>query len=211
MGEQELKDIWKYSSTKQHIQINTSQLLKDFKARMENRELIVLKRDRREIIGAIIGALGFGYSFYTFPYIISRIGAVVGLITLTYIVIRLRNNRKSKLVQKLFSPIQEQLYSQKQFMLGQYKLLNTVMYWVSIPIFIANALLIWGISKSAQTLTVLEQVSTKWEYKLMITFFLVLLFGYIGLMNKKAAKVNWKPLIKQIDTILKNLREEEKK
>lgn len=208
MEEQELKNIWKNSSKTEDINVNTSQLLKDFKVGMEDRERIVLRRDQREVIAAIIGVFGFGYSFYAYPYIISRIGAVIGLVALAYIVFKLRNNRKSKLVQKLFLPIQEQLNSQKQFMLSQYKLLDTVIYWVSIPIFMANTLLIWGVSKSEQTLPVLEQVSTKWEYKIIITFFLALLFGYIGWMNKKAAKVNWKPLIKQIDSILDSLKKE---
>jgi len=93
-------------------------------------------------------------------------------------------------------------------MLNQHKLLDTVIYWASIPAFIANALLIWGISKSAQSLNILEQLSTKWELKLLMTFSLALLFGYIGWMNKKAARVNWQPLIKQINDILNNLKKE---
>jgi len=208
MEEQELKNIWKNSSKTEDININTSQLLNDFKAGMEDRERIVRRRDRREIIGAIIGVFGFGYSFYAYPYIISRIGAVVGLVALAYIVFKLRNNRKSKLVRELFLPIRQQLGYQKQFMLNRHKLLDTVIYWVSIPAFIANALLIWGISKSAQSLSILEQLSTKWELKLLMTFSLALLFGYVGWMNKKAARVNWQPLIKQIDNILNNLKKD---
>ncbi|WP_394746854.1 hypothetical protein [Spongiimicrobium salis] len=210
MEEQELKNIWKHSSKTEEIHINTSQLLKDFKVGMEDRERIVLKRDRREIIGATIGFIGFGYSFYAYPYVISRIGAITGLVALVYIVIKLRNNRKSKLVQKLFLSIQEQLNSQKQFMLSQHKLLDTVIYWISIPIFIANALLIWGISKSEQPLTILEQLTIKWEFKLIATLIFALIFGYVGLINKKAAKANWKPLINQVDSIIKDLKEKEK-
>lgn len=210
MEEQELKKIWKNSSKTEDININTSQLLKDFKVGMENRERIVRRRDRREIIGAIIGVFGFGYSFYAYPNLISRIGTVIGLVALAYIVYKLRNNRKSKLVRELFLPIQEQLSYQKQFMVNQYKLLDTVVFWVSAPIFIANTLLVWGVSKSDQSLTILEQLTTKWESKLVATLIFALLFGYIGWMNKKAAKLNWKPLIKKINIILDTLKEEKK-
>lgn len=210
MKEQDLKQLWKNSSKTAEISFDTPQLINNFKIRMEDRELIVRRRDRREIIGAFIGIFGFGYSFYAYSNIISQIGSIIGLLSLFYIIYKLRSNRKSKFLRELFLPIHEQLVYQKQFMLNQFKLLDTVLYWVSMPIFIANTLLIWGVSKPEQSLTILEQLTTKWEAKLIITLIFAIIFGYIGWMNKKAAQINWEPLIKQIDTILENLKKGEK-
>lgn len=91
-------------------------------------------------------------------------------------------------------------------MLNQERLLSTVLYWAMIPLYISNLLIFWGISKSEQPLTLTEQLLFNWEVKLIISLVLAFFFGYVAWMNKKAANVNWKPLIKQIDIILHNLK-----
>lgn len=207
MEEQELKNIWKSSSQVEHVIVDMMQLIKDFKVDMEHREHIVRRRDRREIIAAIIGILAFGYSFYAYPYYISRSGCILGTISMIYIIYKLHNNRKSKFTKKLFLSIQDQLKKQRQFMLNQAKLLSTVLYWAMIPLYTANLLIFWGASKSELPLTLIEQLFFKWEIKLIISLVLAAFFGYIAWMNKKAAKVNWRPLIKKIDRILSELEE----
>ncbi|MDG5491987.1 hypothetical protein [Psychroserpens sp. SPM9] len=206
MEEYHLRQIWKSSSKNEYISVDKNQLIKDFKAGMEGREHIVRRRDRREIIAAIVGIIGFGYTLYLYSNLISFIGSILGILSLVYIIFKLRNHRKSKFTKALFLPIHDQLVNQKQFMLGQFKLLNTVLYWASFPLFFANTLIIWGISKSSQPLSIVEQLVYKWEAKLMFTFLIAFFFVYIGWLNKKAAKVNWRPLIKQIETIINNLK-----
>ncbi len=208
MEELDIKHIWKNSSKEVHINVDTEHLLQDFKVGMEDRERIVRKRDQREIIAAIIGMLGFGYSFYAYSNTISAIGSVIGVISLMYIIYKLRSNRKSKFTQELFLPIQKQLMNQKQFMTRQVKLLNTVLYWASIPLFCANALIFWGVSSSEKSLPIIEQITAKWEIKVIMTLIFAGIFLYIGLLNKKAARVNWRPLIQKIDAILEHLKKE---
>ena len=176
------------------------------------REQIVRKRDFREIAAAFIGMGGFVYTFIDFPHPISRIGSVFGFIALIFIINKLRSNRKSKLfgksaqnIEELDMSIHDQLTKQKQFMSNQMQLLNSVMYWMSIPIFLANALIIWGISNSELELSLMDQVTEKWATKLIITLVLAVMFGFVGLQNRKAARVNWKPLVKKIDVILEGL------
>ncbi len=209
MEGQDLKNIWK-SASKEEITINTDQLMDDFKLKMERREQIVRRRDLREIIAALIGLIGFGYSYYAYSNTFSRVGSILGLLALIYIIYKLRSNRKNKTGQKLFLPIREQMLHQHRFMLNQYKLLDTVIYWVSTPLFMANSIIVWGLSKPNDTSTLLDQITEKWEIKIVITIILAIVFGYIGWMNKKAAEVNWKPLIQQLNALLKNLKEEEK-
>lgn len=209
MEEQILKNIWKRSSQNEDILINKETLMKDFKDKMERREQIVRNRDLRENIGALIGIVSFLYTFYEYSNIITRAGCIIGVISLLYLMYKLHNNRKSKFTQELFLPIQDQLKHQRQFMVNQEKLLDTALYWMFIPIFIATILSFWGFSKSEQPLTVIEQFTAKWEAKLLITLVIALIFGYLGWMNKKAARVNWRPLVKQIDTVLENLEKKE--
>ena len=145
MEEQELKDIWKYSSKKEHIQINTSQLLKDFKVGMEDRERIVRKRDTKEIFFAILGIVGFIIIAIRMWFSIPSLGIIIIILTYVYYIFKLRSNRKSKYTQKLFVSFQEQLENQKQFMQNQAKLLSTILYWALIPFFIGYMVVIWSV------------------------------------------------------------------
>lgn len=208
MEEQELKNIWKISSHPEYIQLDMIQLLKDFKIGMENRERIVRRRDLREVIGAIIGILSFIHGLYFYSYPVSRIGCLLGILTLLYIIYKLYNNRKSKFSKNLFLSIQDQLKLQKQFMLNQARLLDTFLYWGAIPLFVATSLFLWGVSKSEIPLTIIEQLSLNWKFKLILTLVLGLFYGYIGWMNKRAAIINWTPLIKQIEDIQQSQNKE---
>ena len=79
MEEQELKHIWNSSSKKEDITINTNQLMNDFKYKMERRESIVRRRDRKEAFGAVFGVSYFLYFIIKAPLSISSIGAVLML------------------------------------------------------------------------------------------------------------------------------------
>jgi len=206
--DQELKHIWKHFSENQNIQLDMKQLLRNFKSGMESRERIVRRRDRREIAGAIMGMLFFGYALFVYPYPVSKAGSVLGLISLCYLIYKLRSNRKSKYTQELFLSLKEELKNQKQFMLNQARLLNTVLYWMILPLFLAHVLFIWGIAKTEQPITIMEQLAIKWEMKLISTLVIGLLYGYIVWMNKRAAIVNWGPLLKQVENIQQQLKNE---
>lgn len=212
MEEQELKHIWNSSSKKEDITINTTQLINNFKQNMEHRERIVRRRDRREIIVAIIGIGIYGYIALRLPLSISSIAAIFVAISLGYIIYKLRSQRKSKYEQDLFLPLTEQLKNQKQFMLSQVKLLESVLYWYFLPFFISYMVYIWGaVNMDAYNDGIVGLLLvTRLKSKIIVTLLMIALGIYIVRTNKRAAKINWKPLIKKIDTILDNLKEEEK-
>lgn len=213
MEEQELKNIWKNSSKTEDITINTSQLLSDFKVGMEDRERIVRKRDTKEIFFAILGIVGFIIIAIRMWFSIPSLGIIIITLTYVYYIFKLRSNRKSKYTQKLFVSFQEQLENQKQFMQNQAKLLNTILYWALIPFFIGYMVVIWSVwdLTSVNFSSFLSSIYPEsLKSKIICTVFVLIAFFYTQWTNKKAAKVNWDPLIKQIDIILKNLKEEEK-
>lgn len=212
MEEQELKNIWKSSSKNENIAINTTQLIGNFKVEMQDRERIVRSRDRREIIVAIIGIAIYSYIALSLPVSISSIAALFVALSLGYIIYRLRRQRKSKYAQNLFLPLTEQLKNQKQFMLDQVRLLESVLYWYFLPFFISYMAFVWGSgNREAYDENLFDiLLITKLKVKIIVTILMIILGIYIVRTNKRAAKINWKPLIKKIDIILGNLKKEEK-
>ncbi len=209
MIEQELKNIWRNSSETKNIQFDMTQLFNDFKTGMESRERIVRIRDRREIFGAIIAIILFGYIAYYNPFLISKTGAFLMVVSYLLYIYKLRANRKSKHTQDLFLPIEEQLQHQKQFMLNQAKLLGSVLYWMALPMFVSYMLFIWGVGDPSDhqiPSLLLEVLPTKLSGKIIWSSFMAIIYIYIVWLNKRAVVVNWKPLIKQIDTIIDQLK-----
>ncbi|MEP0263769.1 hypothetical protein [Dokdonia sp.] len=209
MIEQELKDIWRNSSETKKIQFDMTQLLTNFKTGMESRERIVRVRDRREIFGAIIGILGFGYIAYHTPFLVAKTGAILLIASYIFYIFKLRANRKSKHTQDLFLSIEEQLQHQKQFMVNQTKLLGSVLYWMVLPMFVSYMIYVWGVGDPSQyeiPSILLEALPINLRSKLIWSIVMIILSIYVVWMNKRAVVVNWKPLIKQIDTIIDQLK-----
>lgn len=210
MEEQELRNIWKRSSNKEDITINNNQLIDNFKSKMERREAIVRRRDRKEAIGAVFGISYFIYFLIKAPLSISSIGALLMILSMINVVYQLYRNRKSKFTQDLFLPLKQQLLQQRVFMVRQAKLLSSGVRKMFFPLFISYNIFVWGnyaINDLSNTLS--EPILiTKFKAKLIVTLFMLGLFIYLIWQNKRAAKVNWKPLIKDIDLIIENLDKE---
>ncbi len=209
MGEQELKNIWKTSSKTEDILIDINKLMNNFKYKMENRERIVRRRDLRETIAAIIAVALYTAVVIKIPFSVSSIGAFLMILSMINIVVRLYNKRKSKFTQNLFSPIKEQFIQQKTFMLGQAKLLRNV-HWLFLPLFISYMIFEWGdFAINTVDNSLVEFMLVKKPIAKIITTILMVIFCiYAIIQNKRAAKVNWEPLIKDIDAIIKNLDKE---
>ncbi|WP_394746899.1 hypothetical protein [Spongiimicrobium salis] len=210
MEEQELKDIWKRSSKNEDITINNTQLMRDFKSKMEQRERIVRRRDLKEYVAGVFGISMYTYAFIELPWSISKIGALLVIVSMIYFIGRLYNNRKSKFTHHLFLPIKAQLIQQREFMLRQASLLRTV-HWMFIPVFISFVVFVWGDAAVEQDNdSVIEFILIRKSLAKIIGTAFLLVYGiYIVRMNKRAAKVNWEPLIKDIDAIIENLDKEE--
>ena len=210
MEEQELKNIWKRSSNKEDITINNNQLIVNFKSKMERRESIVRRRDRKEAIGAVFGVGYFVYFLIKAPLSISSIGALLMILSMIHVVYQLYRNRKSKFTQGLFLPLKQQLLQQRAFMVSQAKLLSLGVRKMFLPLFISYNIFVWGNYAINDLTTTLSEpiLTTKLTAKLFATLFMVGVGIYLIRQNKRAAKVNWEPLIKDIDTIIENLDKE---
>lgn len=182
----------------------------NFKSKMEHREAIVRRRDRKEAIGAVFGISYFVYFLIKAPLSISSIGALFMILSMINVVYQLYRNRKSKFTQDLFLPLKQQLLQQRAFMVRQAKLLNSGVRMMFLPIFISYNIFVWGnyaINNLNHTLSEPILV-TKLTAKIIATLFMLGVFIYLIRQNKRAAKVNWEPLIKDLDVIITNLENE---
>ena len=209
MEEQDLKNIWKNSSKKEDITINTTKLMSNFKYKMEDRERIVRRRDFRETIGAIIVISMFVYILIKKPFTISSIGTILMILSMIHTVVILYNNRKSKFTQHLFLPIKEQFVQQRNFMLAQATLLRNV-HRLFLPVFISYLLFEWGdfVMNAIDCSFIAYIIEKQPIVKIITTLFIIISGIFTVKRNKRAAEVNWEPLIKDIDVILKNLDKE---
>ena len=184
--------------------------MNDFKYKMERRESIVRRRDRKEAFGAVFGVSYFLYFIIKAPLSISSIGAVLMILSMIHVVYQLYRNRKSKFTQGLFLPLKEQLLQQRIFMISQAKLLSLGVRKMFLPLFISFNIFVWGNYALNDFSTALSEpiLTTKLTARLIATLFILGLFIYLIWQNKRAAKVNWEPLIKDIDLIIENLDKE---
>lgn len=211
MEEQELKQIWRRSSKKEEITINPNTLIVEFKRKMEQRERIVRRRDLKETIAAIFAVILYTVVIIKKPFSISSIGGILMILAMINVVIKLYNNRKSKFAKQLFLPVKEQLLQQRAFMLGQAKLLRNVL-WLFLPVFVSYLIFEWGnYLYNFNDSSLFEIGMTKRLFtKLLTTLFMIAIGCYVTIQNRRAAKVNWEPLISDINTILENLDKEKK-
>jgi|GEM_PF-2369728 len=211
MEDQELKNIWKRASEYQEITMDTQQLIRQFKTGMEQREQIVRRRDLREISTALVCIAGLSYMAFDFLWSPVTIGILITIGAFVNFIYTLRSNRKSKFTQRLFVPIKKQLEQQRLFMRNQSKLLCTVLYWAVLPIFSGYMMIVWSIwdieNYDVSSLIKLLYPNDIRD-KMIMTVMVLASVSYMVWINKKAARVNWEPLINKIDVIINEMENE---
>jgi len=211
MEDQELKNIWKRASENQEITMDTQQLIRQFKTGMEQREQIVRRRDIREISTAIVFIVGLSCMALDFLWSPVTIGIVITIGAFLNFIYKLRSNRKSKFTQRLFVPIKKQLEQQRLFMKHQTKLLRTVLYWAVLPIFSGYMMIVWSIwdIENYEVSSLIKLLyPNDLRDKMIMSVIVLASVSYMVWINKKAARVNWKPLIDKIDEIINEMENE---
>ncbi len=150
MLEQELKNIWKNSSQAAKIKFDLSRLLSALNGKMNRIEKSIRRRDITETTVAILMIPVFGYFAYEIPFPLTKVGSILIIIWLGYLIFKLRDVKKHKPRVDLTLSFREQLENQKAYMLQQARLLDTVLYWYLLPPFIANAILVLGLGNPAE-------------------------------------------------------------
>lgn len=208
MLEQELKDIWRKSSQTEQIKFDISQLQKDFEMNLKTAEKRVIHRDRREIVVAVLTMVLFAYFTYEVPFFWSKVTSVLCVICFGFLIYTLMKNRKTKTPPSPSASYCELLANEEAYMKRQANLLDSVLYWYVIPLLGAQALFVWSLrdpSAYGWTSFWANLLPTSLYEKIIITIAFIIMGTFIVWLNKKAVKITWNPLIKQVQKIREDL------
>ena len=210
MLEHELKEIWRSSSETSRIKFEKSRLLIDFNGKMSRIEKSIRWRDIREISASIIGIPFFVYFAYEIPFPLTKFACVLGIIWFVFVIYKLKRSQKHKTNSDLSNSLKEQIKVQKIHLYEQKKLLNSVVYWYALPPFIMNVLFVIGLGDPADyewTNYIADNIlplSTK--MKIITLGGLFLFNAFIIWINKQAVKKDINPLIKEIERVEQQLK-----
>ncbi len=193
MIEQELINIWKYSSKQEQVKFDKSKLLIDLQTNLDKIEKSLKSRDRRELIPAIVMIPVFGFIAFFIPFILSKIGAALIVLWCIYLIIRIKNLKKYKPIVPSETYL-NYLYKTREYFLIQKKMLDTSLYWYILPCLTGVLLFLIGFNMSYERLTV-NIIGT------------IGLGAIIYIMNKRAVKKEFDPVINKIDEIINVLNE----
>lgn len=212
MLEQELKNIWKNSSKTAQISIETDRLVKEFDATITNVQKKIRKRDVREISASVIGILIFSIFAYEIPFPITKLSCFLSILWFVFVIYKFRKSKLQNTAEKLSLPLNEQLAHKKQVLQQQVKLLNSAAYWYAGSSFITNLIFIIGLGNPVDynwenqlAANVLPLTTTS---KIVALVGLVFFYLFIAWINKRAAKKELQPILKNIDAIQKLIENE---
>ena len=192
MDEDSLKRLWSDSNKEQKVTINPEILIDSIHHKSSYMENKIKQRDRSETSVAIFMILVFGGLFFVFPQVLAKIGAVIIILSCTLIIFRLIRARKVNEKQETSSEIKHHLLVSLQQVRQQINLLNTVLWWYLLPLFIGVLCVYYGLSKSLIS-------------RVVYTVIVMVMYGYIWYLNKEAVRKKLKPLEADITQTLKEL------
>lgn len=198
MSDEEMKDIWMNSHDGQRIKFNIPNLIANLKIKIKKIDRTLFFRDAREIAAAVVVMVVFSYKSYTENILVSKMANALVAIWCIYVIYRLLDVRKYKQVSDLGSTLKMQLAQQKMYLQKQAHLLDTALTWYIAPPAVLGMISIIGRSYSG---------GFEWG-KILLSLAIILIISWgIYVLNRKAAKSAYQPLIENIDNILAQLDE----
>jgi hypothetical protein len=191
MKEDELQNIWQQANKAEIVKIESSKLLQDLTASIQAFDKQIKNRDNREIVVAILLIPFFLGGLFIFKEFISRLGLSFGILSLVFIIYKLKEVKKCK-VQDFTASTKAYLEIQKRYLMAEQKLLNNILFWYIIPIAVSTILFISG-GKFETYIT--------W---VLLVFFVILVSALVYYLNKRSVKKYFDPLIEEIENALQN-------
>lgn len=209
MVEQELINIWKNASKSAQINIETDQLIQEFDLKLTYVQKKIRKRDLREISASVIGIIIFSYLAYEIPFLITKLSCFLSISWFVFVIYKFKKSKQQNTTEKLSISLKEQLENKKELLQLQVELLNSAAYWYAGFSFVINLIFIIGLknpidynwkNQLAENLLPLT-INTKITTLIGLAF----LYIFIAWLNKRAAKKELLPIIKNIETIQQQL------
>lgn len=193
MTEQELKQIWQEDLAIEKINIDSPKFLSDMDKEFKRFENRIDQRDKREILAIIFSILFYGVmiAFRKFT-VFENIGFSLLIAYSLFVLYMLLKVKNAKPVFSISQSVKEQLINYKKYVQQQQKLLENVLYWYLLP-------MIPGLFFLFMEKGMIAIVAS--------SIIVGLIFFGIYKLNKRAADVNFNPLLDEISIAIKRLEE----
>ena len=209
MKDNRLSEIWKRSDFDVRFEINRDGLVDELKSKVVKLDRNIFFRNIIEISLAIIFLPVFSYLLYEVPYYIFKLGALVMFSWCVLLIFKILKTRITKTKSEYQASLISKLDAQKKYLLNEIKLINTVLYWYLLPPFIGQILMIIGINYHRDVEwqnDIINGIANASVYvDIVFILFLIIMYYYIYLQNKRAIKKDIKPIIENIDELKENL------
>jgi Flp pilus assembly protein TadB len=193
----ELKHTWE----NQHNDLNDytrSELVTIVNNKLSTIEQQIKSRDRREIIACVIMIIFFSFVFFTANSVWHQAGSMVIILSAFFIWFKLKTAQRQALDQERSAnrSLREHLKFELQMLREQKKLLKDVVWWYILPLCIG--LILFAIS-----------------FGLLARIIYIAVVVLVGLalwkINRRAAKREFDPILKEIKEALRSLDEDKNK
>ncbi len=204
MLEEQLKEIWKDTSTKAQINFDLARLMIDLQHKTDRIEGNIRARDRREIIASLIGIVIFSYFAYEIPFPITKVACLLAVLIFIFIIYKLRRARKELVAVNMTSSFREQLQEQKIFFKNQQQLLQSVLWWYLLPPFVMNIIFIVGIGDPAAydwSPALLDLLPITPREKVGTLVSVAVFYGFVYWLNRRSAKSVYPPVIQELERV----------
>jgi hypothetical protein len=143
MIEDELVKIWQSSPNHEVVKFEKSRLMLDVQSGIDRFNKLIKSRDMRELAGGIVAVPFLAFVGYQSPYLLTKIGAILGILSGVYVILRLRKAAKHGRV-SFNNTYLQYLYNHKLYVQDQLNLLETVLYWYILPFYVSVSLMVVG-------------------------------------------------------------------
>ena len=188
---EELKKEWN-AMDEPIVRLPDAALLAGVKARAQELETTIRRRDRRETVAAGLVAVFFLLPLITGPSL-TRIGALIVIAACILTVVQLRRARRAHPPAAYERPLADVIETERSRLVSQIRLLQSVPWWYAAP-FAVGVILVYGGAAGATLSTLL--------YAIVV----VLVAAAIIALNRRAVENDLLPALRELDRLREQLQ-----
>lgn len=191
---EELKKIWKKQEANEQEYLTREQLVVMLNNKLISFDEKIQKRDWLEIAAALITVAVCGVTLFYTQSIWFRLGCLTLIIASGIIIFKLKSahSKESNKKIKADKTFEEHLADELHKMKAQKRLLQSVLSWYLLPIFIGIVFFVIGFEQQLL-------------YKVVYLTAVVILYGYIWKLNQDAVSSKIDPIISDIEEAIEFL------
>ncbi len=194
--EDELIKIWQSSPQAEQIKFEKSRLMLDMESSLNRIHRGWKYMVIRETLAGVIVIPVFAYTAYTHPFTLTRIGSVLIILAVLYILFRLLSIDRQK-PNNYAETYLDYLYRAREVLGIQKKSLDNVLYWYVLPTYPGLIVFLLGFVHIPEKINIiLLGFSTTIAMTIGVYF-----------LNKRAAKKQFTPRLRKIDELIQTMEE----